>query len=245
MKAQRHNEKWSRDELILALDLYFRIKPKAPDPGIKEVAVLSKLLKRIGEIEGRNHSPNFRSLASVVMKLMNFRSLDPDYTGKGLVSIGRADKLVWDELSDNLSKLHSLASVIQETYLSLNLSVSYETSDEEALEGTILTRLHVARERNPKLVTAKKNKVFKDTGALCCEICGFDFALTYGNRGRGYIECHHIIPLHTLAPKTITKLHDLALVCSNCHRMLHRSRPWVSISQLKAELVRQISATGD
>lgn len=30
-----------------------------------------------------------------------------------------------------------------------------------------------------------------------------------------------------------TKIEDIAIVCSNCHRMLHRKRPWLSINELK------------
>ncbi|MEV4457357.1 HNH endonuclease [Microbispora sp. NPDC049633] len=60
----------------------------------------------------------------------------------------------------------------------------------------------------------------------------FDFEHTYGPRGAGYIECHHIVPLHVSGPVT-TKLDDLALVCSNCHRMIHRSAPWLTPSELR------------
>jgi 5-methylcytosine-specific restriction protein A len=41
-----------------------------------------------------------------------------------------------------------------------------------------------------------------------------------------------------LRPGTKTRLIDLALVCANCHRMLHRSRPWPTIAELRTELVR-------
>ncbi|UZW66371.1 hypothetical protein OC195_21405 [Priestia flexa] len=36
-----------------------------------------------------------------------------------------------------------------------------------------------------------------------------------------------------------TKVEDIALVCANCHRMLHRQRPWLSISELKQLLHMQ------
>ncbi|WP_421989133.1 HNH endonuclease [Roseococcus sp.] len=43
--------------------------------------------------------------------------------------------------------------------------------------------------------------------------------VAYGERGRGFIECHHTRPLHTLRPGDKTKIADLVLVCSNCHWM--------------------------
>lgn len=71
-------------------------------------------------------------------------------------------------------------------------------------------------------------------GKLVCEACDFDFTEVYGDHGRGFIECHHIVPLSELKSGSITRLADLALVCSNCHRMIHHRSPWLSIAQLRA-----------
>lgn len=85
-------------------------------------------------------------------------------------------------------------------------------------------------ERNPE----NRKKAIEIHGATC-KICGFDFEKTYGDRGKGYIEIHHINPLsqvdseHPVNPKT-----DLIPVCSNCHRMIHRKKENVlSISEIK------------
>jgi len=64
-------------------------------------------------------------------------------------------------------------------------------------------------------------------------VCEFDFSIAYGNRGLGFIECHHTKPLATLGTGTKTHIDDLALVCANCHRMIHRRKPWLSIAELK------------
>ncbi|WP_420719722.1 HNH endonuclease [Streptomyces sp. NRRL WC-3618] len=53
--------------------------------------------------------------------------------------------------------------------------------------------------------------------------------------GAGYIECHHVIPLHVAGEGT-TKLSDLALICSNCHRMIHRKAPWPTPQDLRRQL---------
>jgi 5-methylcytosine-specific restriction protein A len=50
--------------------------------------------------------------------------------------------------------------------------------------------------------------------------------------GRGFIECHHLLPLAELARERLSRLADLALVCSNCHRMVHRKRPRLSLDRL-------------
>jgi 5-methylcytosine-specific restriction protein A len=74
----------------------------------------------------------------------------------------------------------------------------------------------------------------KKHGKLACEICAFNFAICYGDRGNGFIECHHTKPVETLTAGDKTNLDDLALVCANCHRMIHRRRPWLSVAELRA-----------
>jgi 5-methylcytosine-specific restriction protein A len=66
--------------------------------------------------------------------------------------------------------------------------------------------------------------------------CGFNFAARYGERGSGFIECHHTKPVSALRPGEKTRLEDLALLCANCHRMIHIRRPWMTVGQLKQAL---------
>ncbi|HBG0059928.1 TPA: HNH endonuclease [Clostridioides difficile] len=68
-----------------------------------------------------------------------------------------------------------------------------------------------------------------------CIVCGFDFEKTYGDRGKGYIEIHHIKPLSSVGEESnINPKTDLVPICSNCHRMIHRKKDNVlSIDDLK------------
>lgn len=102
-----------------------------------------------------------------------------------------------------------------------------------AVEGRVLLRLHKVKERRPAIVRAKKCAVRAATGRLMCEACDFDFASVYGPLGDGFAECHHRIPLAELDGETHTQPEDLAIVCANCHRMLHRSRPMLSVEELR------------
>lgn len=111
---------------------------------------------------------------------------------------------------------------------------------EEAPEGRLLIRMHLSRERNRDLVESKRRQALKKYGLLRCEVCGFDFAAYYGSRGVGFIECHHTKPVATLAAGDVTHIDDLALVCANCHRIIHRSRPWISVEYLK-DTIKQMS----
>jgi hypothetical protein len=109
------------------------------------------------------------------------------------------------------------------------------TDDVSVAEGRALLRLHCARERNRGLVSRKKRVVLAETGRLACEVCGFDFFEVYGPIGEGFAECHHTFPLWQSNGERRTKLSELAVVCANCHRMLHR-RPWHTIEELQRAL---------
>ncbi len=115
----------------------------------------------------------------------------------------------------------------------------YVEEDEESFpEGRLLYRLHRVRERSASLVSRAKERTKRREGRLVCQACGFDFERVYGVLGADFIECHHTVPVSELRSGQVTRLDDLALVCSNCHRMLHRRRPWLTLGQLSSLLAR-------
>lgn len=97
---------------------------------------------------------------------------------------------------------------------------------------------HIIRERNPKIVKEKKKQVLEKTGKLCCEVCNFDFKETYGEIGEGFCEVHHLKQLAKADGEVTTKLEDLAIICSNCHRMIHKPNNMLKINQLKKIITR-------
>lgn len=108
-------------------------------------------------------------------------------------------------------------------------------------EGKKKLRLHIYRERKPKVIRKAKER-FKQAhdGKVFCEVCGFDYSTKYGELGEGYIEGHHIIPVSELDENSTTKVEDIVLVCADCHRMLHRKRPWLSKDELKQILIQNL-----
>lgn len=100
-------------------------------------------------------------------------------------------------------------------------------------EGKERLRWHKTRERRPELVRLAKEKRLETDPLLHCDVCGFSFVERYGELGRGFIEAHHTTPLSELALGSRTKMEDLAMVCSNCHSMLHRDEKTLSIDDLK------------
>jgi 5-methylcytosine-specific restriction protein A len=91
-----------------------------------------------------------------------------------------------------------------------------------ALEGKPRLMAHLRRERNPTLIQRKRNSVLAATGKLLCEACGFDFKEKYGKYGDEFCEVHHLKPISQMGQGSMTELNDLANVCSNCHRIIHR-----------------------
>lgn len=88
------------------------------------------------------------------------------------------------------------------------------------LEEKRRLRLHFRVERNQRLA-----RLAKEAHGYTCQVCGFDFERAYGELGRNYIEAHHLTPLQDLPPDQPIRLSpkaDFAVVCANCHRMIHR-----------------------
>ena len=109
-------------------------------------------------------------------------------------------------------------------------AVQIPTSDEEGIaEGERKLKVHTTSERNANLVAQFKRQLT----TFACVICNFDFGKQYGKLGVGYIECHHTKPVAEMKPGDKTKLTDLCAVCSNCHRMIHRSMPMMDNEQLR------------
>jgi 5-methylcytosine-specific restriction enzyme A len=116
-----------------------------------------------------------------------------------------------------------------------------DATDEEIISRTEGGRKVVVSsrvERNPKL----RAQAIELHGAKCTG-CGFDFQEAYGSWGAGFCEVHHLSPLgeQTEGRLRLTNpLHDLAVVCANCHRMIHRRRgTTLSIAELRAKLRRR------
>jgi len=138
------------------------------------------------------------------------------------------------ELQDFFAEVFSLAVCRQKADA---LDPLRPPSREGFPEGKRKERLHRFRERNSEVIRQAKQRALQQHGYLQCACCNFDFEDTYGSLGQGFIEGHHTIPVSTLHEDGAeTRIEDIALVCSNCHRMLHRRRPWLGLDHLK-ELV--------
>lgn len=93
---------------------------------------------------------------------------------------------------------------------------------------------HRKIERNR--TAAKQAKKFHGTR---CQACDLDFEERYGDIGKGFIEAHHLRPIATLEEGVAVTYDigaDFAVLCSNCHRMIHRSTDPSDMASFRANL---------
>jgi 5-methylcytosine-specific restriction protein A len=231
LPAVQVNPDWTFDELILALDLYLRWRPKQPPSGHPDLRSLSDLLRRLPLHAPETRAESFRNANSARRKLGDFTDPDPDYVGKGTKG-GEGVHLVWAQFAGRPEALAAAVERITASADGLTVVLPPEEGETTAVEGRIVFREHRARERDPRLVRAKKDTVLRATGRLACEACDLDFSERYGALGEGFIECHHTVPLGQ-GSERVTSLAELALLCPNCHRMVHRAPRPLTVVELR------------
>ncbi|WP_392962891.1 HNH endonuclease [Streptomyces sp. LN245] len=233
------NPDWARDEIILACDLVKTNDWKGLDAQDSRVIELSAMLQLLPIHTDADRNETFRNPNGVARKTFDIATQHPDYHGKPTKG-GALDVKVLHEFLARPDEMTEVARLIREGISAGDLQDLAQADDDvddefSAPEGRLLLRRHRARERNRGLRKKKIESVLRKGGTLECEACGFDFEEVYGDRGAGYVECHHVVPLHE-AGEGNTKLGDLALICANCHRMIHRRAPWPTPGELRADV---------
>ena len=105
---------------------------------------------------------------------------------------------------------------------------------EQFLEGQRQRRETSFFLRNRSFVKKAKQK-----HGTVCQCCGFAFSQKYGAIGDGFIECHHLKPLSERYGQSQTpvqtSVNDVAVLCANCHRMIHRmmhkEKRWIGLTE--------------
>ncbi|MFJ3270340.1 HNH endonuclease [Streptomyces sp. NPDC086776] len=240
------NPDWARDEVILACQLVMANGWKGLDAQDNRVLELSALLQLLPIHAEADRNEKFRNPNGVARKTFDIATRHPDYHGKP-TNGGALDVEALNEFLTRPDQMTEVARLIRQGIAAGELQALAPTDDEDfddafsAPEGRLLLRRHRARERNKGLRKKKISSVLRQGGSLACEACGFDFEEVYGDRGAGYIECHHVVPLHE-AGEGRTKLSDLALICANCHRVIHRRAPWPIPAELRATIEHRRAA---
>jgi len=234
-RTQGHgNPKWTREEVLLALALYFESGGRILTKDDPRVRGLSKLLCELPFHGDESRKVSFRNPDGVAFKLQNLHFLA---TGDGLGNTSRMDQAVWREYHEVPERVIDIASQIRRAAEVVRDSSFPKDVEEDLdfLEGRTLSEIHRRIERSAslriKFVTYRRKK-----GPLECEICCAKPLKYDPQMADAIFEVHHIVPISQLGLQR-TRLSDLALLCANCHRCVHRlislNGEWLSITDCK------------
>lgn len=114
-----------------------------------------------------------------------------------------------------------------------SFSLPEEVAETTPLFEGVVCRVSVnAYERNPQA----RHKCIAHWGTSCF-VCGFNFGEVFGELGEGFIHVHHLRPLSEIAEEyEVDPVKDLCPVCPNCHAMIHRRSPPLSVEEVKVLL---------
>ena len=192
-------------------------------------------LARLGDVPGsyiKGHIDLVCSQSSQLAKLYEYGSiLSLYYEAK---SFPGDDQLK----NDLIGILHLYFSLFSKESSLFNEAEREDDETDLEFENLQKIRIHKRIERNKKL----SSKVKKLKG-YTCEACGFNFEKRYGEIGKGFIEAHHLTPLSSLQGERVAldPVKDFAVLCSNCHKMIHRSEFVSEVKEFRANYVVQKS----
>lgn len=172
--------KWTREEYILVLDLYFQHRYDRSASENPKLAEYSTLLRRLRGID-TSYDNTFRSTNSIAMRMHNFKACDPYWYAQGVSGMrdgaGGMTKAIWAEFHEHPEDVSQMAEEIRQA-ISKNehtlTNLGSEVQREPVNEGRRQLRIHYSRERKPQRIP--KLKAFKGIhGKLFCEICSGDY----------------------------------------------------------------------
>lgn len=205
---------FTRDEVILALDVLYSAEKGRVSADSAEIKELSQLLNRLPIHPVENRRDDFRNPHGVAVQLMKFRS--NCNTGKKDQHLGSMFFDVAFEYEDKLCELHSIAQAIRKNEAAFTSLSGVPLEDDTFPEGLLLGHLHRIIERRAGAKLAMKDY---------CEVCNIRPTLCYYNSGQ--LLQNHLVVAPTLMDYSKKYRADSFLtVCPTCHAALHRYRPW-------------------
>lgn len=142
------------------------------------------------------------------------------------------------EVVNDLSAMLNLYSSL--TYRG-GIDMSTDQSGDE-IEESLGQITEIKRYRYHKRIERASTAKVKKLKGYVCEACSFDFKAVYGELGKNYIEAHHLFPLSSLEEgqkAAYGPMDDFAVLCANCHRMIHRQDDVSDIAALRAQILIQ------
>jgi 5-methylcytosine-specific restriction protein A len=172
----------------------------------------------------------------------NKRDLYLPFSKKDGYGYGQSN--IWYANKDSRSKIFKNGLVVQlEKVINENNIDSTSNDEQKYFEGQLKSKVKEVFSMRRSAFARKKclEYYFPNNKNFKCILCGFDFEKQYGSMGVKFIEVHHI-ESHTTKSKIIGEhevnpIKDLIPICSNCHSIIHREKPAVTIERM-AEIIK-------
>ena len=132
-----------------------------------------------------------------------------------------------DELDSDLKEIVRAYDLLLARGGTDSVETAMLVSGADEASGGSLTIDEKRRYARHMRIDRKSTDKVKETLGYVCQVCGFDFAIHYGALGKDFIEAHHLTPLYSLPEGVVVSMNprtDFAVLCANCHRMLHRKK---------------------
>lgn len=149
----------------------------------------------------------------------------------------------WDARSSGTAIAASISAILERVWTAFLVGLGYSPSclpeevqtPERYLEGASRLVSVNAFERNP----LAREACIRRYGARCF-VCQMSFREDYGEIGDGFIHVHHLRPLSAIDSEyEVNPVEDLRPVCPNCHAMVHRAEPPLSLEELRQRMARR------
>ena len=211
------NASFTRDEVILALDVLYFSGEAHPTAQTEVMQDLSALLNRLPIHHIDNRDERFRNPTGVARQIMLFRG--SKRSGKRDPNVGNRFFEIDSEFEDHREDIHSIAEAIrlnEKFYDTSGFGSDSESPDFP--EGSLLGHLHcVVETRDSAKLTPEKH----------CEVCQIETDDIYPSCP-SLMQLHLTVPITAMNGKKRYGAVDYITVCPNCHAALHRRRPWLT-----------------
>ena len=206
------NANFTRDEVILALDVLHSNGGIAPEPESAEIQQLSRLLHRLPIHPVATRKKDFRTPTGVQAQISRYQHRYENMVGVMFYKID-------SEFENRYDELHAIAKAIRRNVAAFEETIFGDPLEgEEFPEGILLGHLHriVETRDSTKLVPGKR-----------CEICQIDTSDIYPSCSN-LMNMHLAVPITELDGNRRYQSKEFITVCPNCHTALHRRRPWLT-----------------
>ena len=198
--AARRNPDWEWDETVLACDLVFQNDWQPLPPEDERVIELSRILRHMSLHPLEKRLSSFRNEDGVSRKTHNLASAAPDWGKRRSNGSERDQEVDSDQFQVAPDVMHRIAQDLLQDALNdrPEMLLKFEGNDDgSVLEGRYLWRFH-SRNASATCAAPKKGScsVMRAATRLSVKRAVSTSGRSTGTEGQGYIECHHVQPLH-------------------------------------------------